>query len=1215
MAIDEDLGVGRTVGPHDVSGDANASANRVAMTPGHRAVAGAPSAGMAVSATRPDHARRPVVVILGMHRSGTSLLSNIVHYVGCDMADDTDAVSPKNPGGFWERPGIVAIHDAILAAIGRSVGDPRHVLPFPAGWWRQKEVQALKGKLIDLVRAQLAGTDGLWGFKDPRTCRLLPLWNEIFRVLHLEPVYLYALRSPEPSARSMTLQILKPRPVSAELSELMWLAYNFDTVRHTAGHDMLVIDYDDWFVAPERIMDALTAYLPLDERPSRHECAEIAHALVAPGYRNETDTAEGQRRRTIARGFYEQVRRTPDLRTDQAVRGQLPFIELMFRTVAPTVERLADIPGLEAQIVELEQRRAQVIELKAERARLGAAIERFETDDAAGRLKTAEARLVELDQRRTQVIELKAERARLSAAVERFEADDMVGRLKAAEAELSDADRRLAKRKAEAAVAEATIARLGDELASMQNERDAERLAGMPTMTASDADADGALARRIAIDRLRILDLKAALAAASAGSNDGGPARDEPADDRPADAIQPALHPLLTSARPAGLTGSARFVEAGIDGIVSGMEGPPLMISARVDGRTIADVLTVSEPAPSPEAPSPGTFFIPWSAFPLDARGRPLALQILGTAVTIDAPGPVPDLANGRLRVESGRKDDLDAWLLRHHGLSGSDHDAASRHYRDRIAEWPLVSILLLDADRDMEAVRRSTASLMAQIYDQWELVVTASDALPAFDDPRIRIVDATDMASLAAAADGSFAGFLTAGDRLAADALLATMTAVRDSASPIDLIYTDEDRFDPLAGSRSDPYFKGAWSHDLMLAQPYAMRFAVLPASTLRSHATGGANEPGAYATVLHALANGTTNGTGGSVLHLPHILYHRDRDARTDSPAFHQARLAALADVLPAVIVDGTPDRPRIKWPLPLPLPRVSVVIPTRDRLDLLAPCIEGLLDRTSYSDLEILIVDNQSVEPETLAYFQRIERDPRVTILQWNAPFDYSAINNRAVEQATGSIIALLNNDIVVREPTWLTDMVRHAVRGDVGIVGARLLYGDGSLQHAGVVLGIGTASHLYKGLDADHGGQRETAQVARDVSAVTAACLLIRREVWDMVGGLSTAFPVAYNDIDLCVAVRSAGYRIVYEPHATLYHLESQTRGLDVDGSKKARLAADRERLVAKWGVLSDDPFYSPSLAVNATDGRLAEQPRIGRSWMTPPRSPHRPGGVA
>jgi GT2 family glycosyltransferase len=215
----------------------------------------------------------------------------------------------------------------------------------------------------------------------------------------------------------------------------------------------------------------------------------------------------------------------------------------------------------------------------------------------------------------------------------------------------------------------------------------------------------------------------------------------------------------------------------------------------------------------------------------------------------------------------------------------------------------------------------------------------------------------------------------------------------------------------------------------------------------------------------------------------------------------------------------------------------------------------------------------------------------------------PFNYSAINNQAVAQASGTLIGLMNNDLKVLDPDWLGEMVSNAVRPDVGIVGAKLLHGDGTVQHAGVTLGIGLASHIYKSSPGSAEGRQKRLTLPQDVSAVTAACLLMRREVWDEVGGLDEEFPVAYNDVDLCLKVKAAGYRIVWTPDAVVYHLESQSRGKDVSPEKRERLNQDKSRLIDRWGkLLETDPFHNPNFSASHVDARLAFPSRVTAPWQ-------------
>jgi GT2 family glycosyltransferase len=286
------------------------------------------------------------------------------------------------------------------------------------------------------------------------------------------------------------------------------------------------------------------------------------------------------------------------------------------------------------------------------------------------------------------------------------------------------------------------------------------------------------------------------------------------------------------------------------------------------------------------------------------------------------------------------------------------------------------------------------------------------------------------------------------------------------------------------------------------------------------------------------------------------------------------------------------------RVHWPLPEPAPRVSLVVPTRDRPELLRSCVESLLARTDYPDFELLLVDNGSRDPQALALLDAFAARAGVRVLRDESPFNYSALNNRAAAMATGSVLALVNNDIEVIDAGWLREMVAQALRPGVGAVGAMLLYPDGRIQHAGVVLGLGgIANHAYVGEPADVGGHGGRARVVQSVSAVTAACLVVRRDLYLAVGGLDEQLAVAFNDIDFCLRLREAGHRNVWTPFARLYHHESATRGSDADGARRERFLGEIALMRERWGALLErDPAYNPNLSLVGRGFEPADPPR-------------------
>ncbi|MDD2469064.1 MAG: glycosyltransferase family 2 protein, partial [Desulfobulbus sp.] len=275
-------------------------------------------------------------------------------------------------------------------------------------------------------------------------------------------------------------------------------------------------------------------------------------------------------------------------------------------------------------------------------------------------------------------------------------------------------------------------------------------------------------------------------------------------------------------------------------------------------------------------------------------------------------------------------------------------------------------------------------------------------------------------------------------------------------------------------------------------------------------------------------------------------------------------------------------------IRHPLPTPAPLVSIIIPSRDKKNILEGCIESIVHKTRYPNWEILIVDNQSTETTTLDYLEAVQQHPRIQVLRYDHPFNFSAINNFAVEQARGEVLALVNNDVEIITPEWLDEMVSHSLQPGIGAVGAKLLYENNTIQHAGVILGIGgVAGHAHKNLAQDAPGYRNRAMVAQNLSAVTGACLVVRKKLYQEVGGLNAAdFAVAFNDIDFCLKLAAQGYRNVFTPHAVLYHHESISRGHDDTPEKQTIFNREFHAMKRIWGsTLQKDPAYNPNLSTD------------------------------
>ena len=565
---------------------------------------------------------------------------------------------------------------------------------------------------------------------------------------------------------------------------------------------------------------------------------------------------------------------------------------------------------------------------------------------------------------------------------------------------------------------------------------------------------------------------------------------------------------------------------------------------------------------------------------------------------------------------------DYAGWVARFDTLT-AERMSELRSRADRVGtDAPLISILLPVYQTPERWLRRCIESVIAQAYPRWQLCIV-DDGSPdgrvmeileeyARKDDRIEVMrrDVNGHISEAsnsalAMARGSHVALLDHDDELRPHALLEmaeAITAIPDTG----LVYSDEDKVD-ADGRRFDPYFKPDFDPDLLRSQNYVCHFTVIRADLVR--AVGGFRKGFEGSQDHDLILRCTERLAPEQVKHVPKVLYHwraipgstaLTRDAKDyASSAGARAVGEHLARRHPdARVGELSHGHFRVHWPLPAPAPKASLVVPTRDRVGLLRMCVESILERTTYPDFEVVVVDNQSSDPEALAYLAQLERRDRVRLLRYDAPFNYSAINNWAVGQCDGTVIGLVNNDIEVISPGWLDEMVSQAMRSEVGAVGAMLYYPNDTIQHAGVVLGVhGVAAHLYAGMPRGYPGHGGRARVAQALSAVTGACLLVRRAVYEQVGGLDESLQVAFNDIDFCLRLRAAGYRNIWTPFAELYHHESASRGSEDTEEKKRRFAAEVEFMQRRWGdVLTADPAYNVNLSLRSLNCEFAVPPR-------------------
>jgi GT2 family glycosyltransferase len=561
-------------------------------------------------------------------------------------------------------------------------------------------------------------------------------------------------------------------------------------------------------------------------------------------------------------------------------------------------------------------------------------------------------------------------------------------------------------------------------------------------------------------------------------------------------------------------------------------------------------------------------------------------------------------------------RDPYDLWIMNHEpGIIQLDE------MRDECSAFPYqpkISIITPVWNTDEKWLRQAIESVMDQVYQNWELCLADGGSTSphvrrvieeyADRDPRIRIAVLDKNKGISgnsnealAMASGEWIGLLDHDDELAPYALYEVVKLL-NSKRDAGFIYSDEDKIDG-AGRRSSPFFKPDFAPDMFLSHNYICHFSVIRRDLI-DHAGGfregydGSQDYDLFLRVTELLDE-------KEIVHIPKILYHwriipgSAADSIEAKPYAINAAKLALTDALRRRGIHGSVTDGlfygsyRVRYEIDGD-PLVSIIIPTKDKVDLLKVCVQSIIQKTQYQNYEIIIVDNLSREKEIFDYYRSLEGDNRFRIIEYNHPFNFSEMNNFAVSHAAGTHLVFLNNDIEIISDEWLSAMLEHSQRPEVGAVGAKLLYTNNTVQHAGIIIGIvgkpPVGGHAHRHLPGSHPGYFGRASHIADVSAVTAACLMMRRAVFSEVGGFDPKLAVAFNDVDLCLKIRQRGYRLIYTPYALLYHHESLSRGYEDTPEKQARFLHEVDCIRKRWREVLDagDPYYNPNLTVEDND---------------------------
>jgi O-antigen biosynthesis protein len=566
-------------------------------------------------------------------------------------------------------------------------------------------------------------------------------------------------------------------------------------------------------------------------------------------------------------------------------------------------------------------------------------------------------------------------------------------------------------------------------------------------------------------------------------------------------------------------------------------------------------------------------------------------------------------------------------WVSLVDTLNEYDQDAIKAHIA--VLKWqPLISIALPTYNTPELWLRKAIESVCSQLYPNWELCIaddastdnTISSLLNEYSNlnPRIKVIYRKQNGHISAAsnsalelAHGEFVVLLDHDDELPRHALYMVAATLNEKPY-LDIIYSDEDKINSK-GERFNPNFKPDWNPDLLTAQNTVSHLGVYRTDIVRS--IGGFRE-GYEGSQDWDLALRISEMIPAShIHHIPHILYHwrtikGSTSIGNDEKSYVlNASKRLLQDHLVRTNQKGDVSSTvsgyfRIKYDIPSPSPLVSIIIPTRNGLKVLRRCIESIKDKSLYPNYEMIIVDNQSDDPDVLSYLGSLASNSTVHLLRYDLPFNYSAMNNYAVQFARGDYICLMNNDIEVISPDWLDEMLGHACRREIGAVGAMLYYPNDTIQHAGVVLGMGS---IARPLYADHPrgthGYKTRACLIQNLSAVTAACMVVKKSKYLEVCGLDEKnLPVSFNDVDFCLRLEECGYRNLWTPFAEFYHHESATRGYKDTIEKTNQYRQDSAYMLSRWKVkIENDPCINQNLTLNNNWPYPARISRAEKPW--------------
>ncbi|MCR9257269.1 MAG: glycosyltransferase [Alphaproteobacteria bacterium] len=1268
--------------------------------------------------------RPKALLILGMHRAGTSAITRLVNLLGADLGNDLLPPAEDNLSGFWENREIVAFHHRALRAAVSDWDDFRAIDP---AWFESDPAKALADELAEMI-GTLFKASPIFAMKDPRACRLVPLWRSALAETGHAPAVILPWRPVGDVAASLTTR----NGFGAAQSGLLWHRHISDVERETRDLPRSIVSFDavldDW----RGVADRLSADLDLEWPVSTDETAADAERFFRPGERHHHGKALDDTRTAAALAPVERALNDGDwtaLRgaAETAGKDLSEAADLMGPVLARQIterwtaaERLETTKRIlsetsdqaiaerdkaqtgfeevtrdyQAASAQLEEALQGLAAYQADNARLESAVAKLQQEN-----RTFQDGIAELRQDYDSEASLRA--ARDEELGHRQEALDHIrseydaaiaqrDRLEEVTTALSD---RIAEMDAELGHRQDAVVHYREQYDAAIAQRDALTIERDKLVTETDrriehfqSEYERVVAARDALERTRqglaeeCGHLKAELADAQAlhlrverhlidtrqvlFSMQGDLAKT--ARERDILAVQKrqiqntlswqltkpwrvVTRGLLRALRPVGrifrnrtypmelipLTGVRREDggfrmighEARFRLAATTLTQPNGWCWVRLadgdgnregdgegdgdgDGRLAASLFIPPTGPRQPTgyhpllwAPARTVVRLPDPYIELDLLLNGPNRRLEGLDMEVREVGKLQLLAVAAVRrrrqvgggqtlrevIAAAMGGRLGAWAVQQLGERSEDTPRLDYHGWIQSFDSPAPEEIAALRDRDPIPVaiavpRTASPGLMADIEGQ-----------AGVTPHRIEGSDPTAWSEAMTAVGANVLIHIHPEARLRPFSLLKLANAMVPDG--VRIAYADHDRLTE-EGRRTAPDFKPEFDRESFIATGYTGPLHALSRQALEE--TKAASLDGLVLEVerIHGPE---------AIRHIPAILAHLPMTAAPIAPATD--RLPALRKALPksqGKLTETGTGRLRLIRPVPARQPSVSLIIPTRDKADLLKVCVDSIWEKTDYRNFEIVVVDNNSEEQTTKDLFAAYSERDGITVLPYPHPFNYSAINNFAARRSKGKIIGLVNNDVEAIDAGWLGEMVSQANRRDVGAVGALLLYGDDTVQHAGVACGPrGVAAHICVGRSEADLAAAPRDLVLRQQSAVTAACLLTRRQVWEEVGGLDTVnLPVAFNDVDYCLKVREAGYKVLWTPHARLHHYESKSRGRDDhDPQKAARFEREVAHMRERWAAeLDNDPFYNPNLTIADADGSLAFPPRCDRAWM-------------